>query len=57
MRIGVCLPLDAEFNIQQWRGLHRAVRISDWTNVTSLEELDEEDENSGTKFYHDQEKG
>ena len=57
VRVGMCIPRDAEFKIQQWGGIHRAVKPEDWTNVDSLEELDKEDENTGLKLYHDTENG
>ena len=57
VRVGMCIPRDAEFIIQQWGGIHRAVHADDWVKVNSLDDLDEVDENTGLKLYHDTENG
>ena len=57
IRVGMCIPKDAEFKIQQWSGIHRAVHPEDWTKVDSLEDLDEVDDDTGLKLYHDTDNG
>ena len=53
VRIGMCIPRDAEFSLLQYGGIHKLSRPSHWINASSLEELDTEDDNMGKKFYHD----
>ena len=57
MRLGLCIPRDAEFKLQQWGGIHSLTKPEHWINASSLAELDKEDEDMGTKFYHDEEVG
>ena len=57
VRVGMCIPRDAEYEIRQLYGVHKLTKPSDWTYVDSLEELDKVDDKIGEKVYHDTENG
>ena len=53
MRVGLCIPRNAEFEIRQIKGMKKLTAPDHWTWVDSLEELEAFDEFTGEKVYHD----